>query len=102
MIDTHCHIDEEAFAPDREEVIARMEELESALEKTLEDVRTKADELEYAADANAYFWDLYGENFPPYVSGQVSGYLSSYEEHIDFLVNWTIDRWGTLMDQLRR
>lgn len=23
MIDTHCHIDEEAFAPDREEVIAR-------------------------------------------------------------------------------
>ena len=23
MIDTHCHIDEEAFAADREEVIAR-------------------------------------------------------------------------------
>ncbi len=26
MIDTHCHIDEEAFAPDREEVIARQKE----------------------------------------------------------------------------
>ena len=26
MIDTHCHIDEEAFAPDREEVIARQQE----------------------------------------------------------------------------
>ena len=26
MIDTHCHIDEEAFAPDREEVIARQEQ----------------------------------------------------------------------------
>ena len=26
MIDTHCHIDEEAFAPDREEVIARQRE----------------------------------------------------------------------------
>lgn len=25
MIDTHCHIDEEAFAPDREEVIARQQ-----------------------------------------------------------------------------
>ena len=26
MLDTHCHIDEEAFAPDREEVIARQRE----------------------------------------------------------------------------
>ena len=26
MIDTHCHIDEEAFASDREEVIARQRE----------------------------------------------------------------------------
>lgn len=26
MIDTHCHIDEEAFAPDREEVIARQQQ----------------------------------------------------------------------------
>lgn len=26
LIDTHCHIDEEAFAPDREEVIARQRE----------------------------------------------------------------------------
>jgi TatD DNase family protein len=26
MIDTHCHIDEEAYAPDREEVIARQRE----------------------------------------------------------------------------
>ncbi|MBQ3997848.1 MAG: TatD family hydrolase [Paludibacteraceae bacterium] len=26
MIDTHCHIDEEAFTPDREEVIARQQE----------------------------------------------------------------------------
>lgn len=26
MIDTHCHIDEEAFSPDREEVIARQKE----------------------------------------------------------------------------
>ena len=26
MFDTHCHIDEEAFAPDREEVIARQQE----------------------------------------------------------------------------
>ena len=26
MIDTHCHIDEEAFAPDREDVIARQRE----------------------------------------------------------------------------
>ena len=26
MIDTHCHIDEEAFEPDREEVIARQQQ----------------------------------------------------------------------------
>ena len=26
MIDTHCHIDEEAYAPDREEMILRQRE----------------------------------------------------------------------------
>ena len=79
-----------------EEVLARMKELDDVLTETLQAVRDKAKEIEGAADANAYFWNMYGRSFHAYVSSQVSRYLDSYEEHIDFLVDWTVERWENM------
>ena len=85
----------------RDEVVARMEELTPALNETLEEIDRKAAELKNAADANAYFWNMYGRSFHQYVSGQVSRSLTSYEEHIEFLKDWTLNRWECLLDALR-
>lgn len=84
----------------RAEVLNRMNELSKDFTQTLEDVRNKSAELEGAADANAFLWDLYGTYFHPYVSGQVSGHLYSYKEHIDFLVNWSKERWENMLQAL--
>ena len=84
----------------RQEVIARMNELKKALDETISEVYAKADEIEFAADSNAFFWDLYGKNFHAYVSSQVSGSLLSFEEHVNFLVYWTIDRWDAMISLL--
>ncbi|HCH67862.1 MAG TPA: hypothetical protein DEV98_04400 [Clostridiales bacterium] len=77
----------------RKEVRERMNELQSAFEKTLEAVKKKGAELSVDADISAYFWNLYGESYHPYVSRQVSADLYSYDEHLEFLVNWATDRW---------
>ena len=84
----------------REAVVARMKELQTALNETLEEVQNKANELSAAADLNAYFWDMYGRNFHQYVSSQVSGNLYSYQEHIDFLKDWTETRWDIMIEML--
>lgn len=70
-----------------------MNKLQSAFEKTLEAVKKKGAELSVDADISAYFWNLYGESYHPYVSRQVSADLYSYDEHLEFLVNWATDRW---------
>ena len=70
-----------------------MNELQSAFKKTLEAVKKKGTELSVDADISAYFWNLYGEKYHPYVSHQVSAALYSYAEHLEFLVNWATDRW---------
>ncbi|MBQ9467576.1 MAG: Ig-like domain-containing protein [Clostridia bacterium] len=80
----------------RTEVRARMNALIDALRDAISDMRAKGKEIEYAADTNAYFWNLYGEDFHPYVSYQVSGDLYSYKEHVDFIVSWVNDRWNNL------
>ena len=77
----------------RKEVRERMNKLQSAFEKTLEAVKKKGAELSVDADISAYFWNLYGESYHPYVSRQVSADLYSYDEHLEFLVNWATDRW---------
>ncbi|MBP3320945.1 MAG: CotH kinase family protein [Clostridia bacterium] len=77
----------------RKEVIDRMNELEGSFEETIAALESKATELKPAADENALFWEMYGKRYHPYVDKQVSSELNSYEEHIDFLKTWTINRW---------
>lgn len=84
----------------REAVTARIKELSPAFKATLEAVRAKAAELKVDADINAGFWDLYGTSFHQYVSSQVSANLNSYEEHIDYLVDWSETRWQDMLDCL--
>ncbi len=85
----------------REAVVQRMEELSEAFAQTIEGIKAQAKTLESAADKNAYFWDMYGRGFHPYVSGQVSSRLYSYQDHIDFLTAWAEERWEILHDILK-
>ncbi|MBP3321631.1 MAG: CotH kinase family protein [Clostridia bacterium] len=80
----------------RKEVVARMEEIQPAFEATMEAIKAYGESLEGAADMNAMHWDMYGNNFHQYVSSQVSSRLYSYPEHIEFLVEWSTERWGEI------
>ena len=83
-------LEEEWF---RKEVLDRMADLDDDFDATLKEIRNKGNELESSADLNANFWDMYGSRFHGYVSSQVSSELNSYDEHIDFLVSWSENRW---------
>ncbi len=84
----------------RQAVLERMEELDSAFDLTIKDVKAKGEELYFAGDRNAVFWNMYGNHFHSYVSGQVSSDLHSYQQHIDFLVAWMEARWIWMKDNL--
>ena len=78
----------------------RMAELDSSFNTMLAELDAKKTELGAAADKNAYFWNMYGRQYHGYVSAQVSTNLTTYTEHIDFLINWTTGRWSNLKKQL--
>ena len=81
----------------RKEVCARMTALQPAFDELLTWLNEMGVELEGAADMNAIHWDMYGNNFHQYVSGQASSYLYSYPEHIEFLAEWTFNRWDMML-----
>ena len=82
-------------------VLARMEQIVPLLEETLKDVKAMQAVLEPAADQNDALWDVYGEKFSIYPSSQVSVKLKSYEEHVNFLVKWTSERWSKLEKEIK-
>lgn len=84
----------------RKAVLDRMNELDGDFKATLDAVKAKADELESSADKNAIFWDMYGNNYHRYVSSSVSSDLKTYDEHIDYLINWSEARWKVMKDFL--
>ena len=84
----------------RQLVMNRMTELAGAKDDMLEALRDKAEEIRTGADRNAEYWNLYGRNFHGYVSGQVSGRLHNWDEHIDFLVDWINERWDALYNEI--
>ncbi|MBQ9129632.1 MAG: SPFH domain-containing protein [Clostridia bacterium] len=71
--------------------------LQPAFDELLTWLNEMGVELEGAADMNAIHWDMYGNNFHQYVSGQASSYLYSYPEHIEFLAEWTFNRWDMML-----
>jgi uncharacterized protein YjdB len=81
-------------------VTARMDELRPHFEATIKAIETLGVDLEGAADMNANHWDMYGNKFHSYVSSGVSSNLYSYQEHIEFLVEWTTERYDNLYDTL--
>ena len=85
----------------RTAVLTRMNELDAALTEALSRMETTGAYLKDDADLNAEFWDLYGRSYHSYVSSQVSRRLYSYDEHIDFIVNWTLERWDELKTIIR-
>ncbi len=82
------------------EVLARMKQLDPTIKKLYKDIRNKAEGMYSEADRNATFWDMYGNNFHVYVSGQVSSNLHSYAEHIDFILLWMEYRWEWMKNDL--
>ena len=79
-------------------VLARMAELDDDFEATIKAVYAQAEILKPYADENANFWHMYGSRYHGYVDKQVSSYLYSYEEHINFLANWSTERWQIMKD----
>lgn len=84
----------------RKEVLNRMSELDDDFAATLKEVKNKANHLESSADKNAFFWNMYGNRFHGYVSNDASYNLQNYDEHIDFIVNWSTSRWNYMKDFL--
>ena len=84
----------------KQAVLSRMTELGSALLDTLDAVRLTGEFLENDANRNAEFWNLYGRNYHGYVSSQVSGALHTYDEHLQFILDWTVERWAGLRTAL--
>lgn len=84
----------------RSEVEARMKELTPMVEETYTEIRSKAQEIYIAADRNCTFWNLYGNHFHQYISSSVSSDLYSYDEHIDFLIEWMENRWQWMLDNI--
>ena len=91
-------VEEEWF---RKEVYDRMTALDAAFEETMSTVRSTGEILEPAADKNALFWNMYGNHYHGYVSSNVSSRLHSYDEHVDYLVSWSEERWAILKDLLK-
>ena len=83
-------------------VLARMEQITPLVEETWEYVKSLRPILEPAADQNDRLWNVYGEKFSIYPSNQVSVKLKSYEEHVDFLINWTTERWEKLQKEIQK
>ena len=83
-------------------VLARMKQIEPLVEETLQDVKGMQALLETAADQNDERWNVYGEKFSVYPSDQVSVKLKSYEEHVDFLIDWTDERWDNLLKEVEK
>ena len=85
----------------RKAVLDRMSELDDDFLQTLNDVEAKAAELRTSADKNAEFWNMYGNKYHAYVSSGVSYSLNNYKEHIDFIVDWSKNRWDYMKTFLR-
>lgn len=83
-------------------VLARMKQIAPCVDKTLEEIRSMMPVLREAADANDERWNVYGEKFSIYPADQVSVKLKSYEEHVEFLVNWVDTRWDKLLDAVEK
>ena len=85
----------------RKEVYDRMTALDAAFEQTMKTVKSTGDFLEPAADKNALFWNMYGNHYHGYVSSNVSTKLHSYDEHVDYLISWSEERWEIMKDLLK-
>ena len=83
-------------------VLARMKQIEPLVEQTLQHVKSMQVILEPAADQNDRLWNVYGEKFSIYPSPLVSVKLKNYEEHVDFLIKWTTERWGKLENEIQK
>ena len=83
-------------------VLERLEEIKPLVEETLTEVRRMAVILEPAADQNDLRWNLYGEKFSVYPANQVSVDRISYDDHVDFLVEWADVRLKNLIKAVRK
>jgi hypothetical protein len=79
-----------------------MEQITPLVEETWKYVKSLQPILEPAADQNDRLWNVYGEKFSIYPSNQVSVKLKNYEEHVNFLINWTTERWGRLQKEIQK
>ena len=83
-------------------VLKRMKEIEPLVEETLREIKRMQAVLEEDADKNDELWNVYGEKYSIYPSDQVSVKLKSYEEHVDFLIEWTEERWEKLQKEVKK
>lgn len=84
----------------REEVKARMTMLSPAVAQTIEAIKEKGQELYAASDRNCVFWNMYGNHFHGYISSNISTYIYSYQEQLDYLTDWMESRWSWMLNNI--
>ncbi len=81
-------------------VLDRMKELEPVMEQLTDEVLSVGISLTATADENANKWDLWGNHYHGYVSGDVSSALYDYEMHLMYLNTWMNWRWELIIYEL--
>ena len=81
-------------------VLDRMKELEPVMEQLTDEVLSVGISLTATADENANKWDLWGNHYHGYVSGDVSSALYDYEMHLMYLNTWMNWRWQLIIYEL--
>ena len=84
-----------------EAVQARMTELEPYMEALPQRLRDLSPLLAPASDRNHERWGIYGRNYAPYVTEKASAALDSFDEHLDYLLQWTDKRWRRMEQAIR-
>ncbi len=85
----------------RKAVLDRMAELEGAFRETMNEVAKTAEELRKSTDKNCNFWNIYGNRYHSYISREASLHLQNYDDHINYLIDWTNARWEILKELLK-
>jgi hypothetical protein len=84
-----------------EVVQGRMTELEPYVEALPQRLRALSPLLAPASDRNHERWGIYGQKYAPYVTDKASVEPHSFDEHVDYLLQWTDKRWRRMEQAIR-
>lgn len=84
----------------RIELYARMYEVSDMIETAAKSSRMIAEILSEAMDHTNARWDIFGKKYHWFPYDAVSVKLRSYEEHVNFLLDWIDTRWNWMIQEM--